>query len=61
MKFYLVATEDMAKQMQECCCVKPCHFGSECRYIPAATYEHGASNYSSRRGMHPHKRPPRVA
>ena len=42
MKFYLVATEDMAKQMQECCCVKPCHFGSECKYIPAATYEHGA-------------------
>ena len=42
MKFYLVATEDMAKQMQECCCIKPSHFGSKCKYIPAATSGFGA-------------------
>ena len=28
--------------MEECHCVKPSHFGSKCKYIPAATSKQGA-------------------
>ena len=42
MKMYLVATDEVAYQMEECSCVKPSDFGSKCKYISAATSEFGA-------------------